>query len=62
MALREDMGVADRQQIELLKQFADAKAESGEYGPQIMMSIVEAQNDLAQHPWLRFGQRGMQAL
>ena len=25
------------------------------------MSIVEAQNDLAQHPWLRFGQRGMQA-
>jgi hypothetical protein len=61
MALREDMGVADRQQIELLKQFADAKAESGEYGPQIMMSIVEAQNDLAQHPWLRFGQRGMQA-
>ena len=61
MALREDMGVADQQQIELLKQFADAKAESGEYGPQVMMSIVEAQNDLAQHPWLRFGQRGMQA-
>ena len=61
MALREDTGVADQQQIELLKQFADAKAQQGEYGPQVMMSIVEAQNDLAQHPWLRFGQRGMQA-
>lgn len=61
MTLREDTGVADQQQIELLKQFADAKAATGEYGPQVMMSIVEAQNDLANHPWLRFGQRGMQA-
>ena len=61
MALREDTGVADRQQLELLSAFANAKAEQGEYGPQVMMSIVEAQNDLAQHPWLRFGQRGMQA-
>jgi len=61
MALREDTGVADQQQIELLKTFADAKAQQGEYGPQVMMSIVEAQNDLAMHPWLRFGQRGMQA-
>jgi hypothetical protein len=61
MALKEDMGVAEDKQIELLKAFADAKAQEGEYGPQVMMSIVEAQNDLAQHPWLRFGQRGMQA-
>jgi len=61
MALREDVGIADKKQLELLSAFADAKAEQGEYGPQVMMSIVEAQNDLAQHPWLRFGQRGMQA-
>ena len=61
MTLREDMGVADSQQLELLSAFADAKAQQGEYGPQVMMSIVEAQNDLANHPWLRFGQRGMQA-
>lgn len=61
MALREDTGVADQKQIELLNAFADAKAQQGEYGPQVMMSIVEAQNDLANHPWLRFGQRGMQA-
>jgi hypothetical protein len=61
MALREDMGVAEDQQVELLKAFADAKAQNGEYGPQVMVSIVEEINDLAQHPWLRFGQRGMQA-
>jgi hypothetical protein len=61
MELREDMGIADQRQIELLSAFADAKAQEGEYGPQVMMSIVEAQNDLANSPWLRFGQRGMQA-
>ena len=61
MSLREDMGVAEGQQIELLKAFSDAKAQNGEYGPQVMVSIVEEINDLAQHPWLRFGQRGMQA-
>jgi hypothetical protein len=61
MALREDVGVADQKQIELLSAFADAKAQEGDYGPQVMMSIVEAQNDLANSPWLRFGPRGMQA-
>lgn len=61
MTLREDMGVAEDQQLELLRQFANAKAEVGEYGPQTMMAIVDEMNDLAQHPWLRFGQRGMQA-
>ncbi len=61
MTLREDTGVADQQQIEVLKAFADAKAAEGEYGPQVMMSMIEEINDLAQHPWLRFGQRGMQA-
>ena len=61
MALREDMDVAEDQQVELLKAFADAKAQNGEYGPQVMVSIVEEINDLAKHPWLRFGQRGMQA-
>jgi hypothetical protein len=61
MALREDMDTAEDEQVELLKAFADAKAQNGEYGPQVMVSIVEEINDLAKHPWLRFGQRGMQA-
>jgi len=61
MTLREDVGVADDAQLEVLKVFANAKAERGEYGPQAMLSIIEEMNDLANHPWLRFGQRGMQA-
>jgi hypothetical protein len=61
MTLREDMGVAEEGQLEVLRVFANAKAERGEYGPQAMLSIIEETNDLASHPWLRFGQRGMQA-
>jgi hypothetical protein len=61
MALREDMGVAEEKQLELLRSFANAKASKGEYGPQVMVAMVDEMNDLANHPWLRFGQRGMQA-
>jgi len=61
MTLREDMGVAEEAQLEIYKSFANAKAQRGEYGPQAMLSIVEEMHDLAKHPWLRFGQRGMQA-
>ena len=41
--------------------FADAKAQQGEYGSQVMMEIVNNMNDLANHPYLRFGTRSMQA-
>ena len=61
MALREDVGIADKKQLDILNSFADAAASRGDYGPQAMMAIVEAQNELANSPWLRFGQRGMQA-
>ena len=59
--LRDDMGLKNEKQLEILQAFADAKAEQGEYGPQVMMDIVNNMNDLANHPWLRFGNRAMQA-
>ena len=59
--LRDDMGLKNEKQLEILQSFADAKAAQGEYGPQAMMEIVNNMNDLANHPWLRFGNRAMQA-
>jgi hypothetical protein len=59
--LRDDMGLKNERQLEILNAFANAKAEQGEYGPQAMMEIVNNMNDLANHPWLRFGTRSMQA-
>jgi DNA-nicking Smr family endonuclease len=60
--LRDDVFIRNDKQIEVLNAFADAKAESGDFGPQLMMQQVNAMNDLAKHPWLRFGTRAMQAL
>ena len=58
---REDYGIASRQ-LELINSFADAKAAQGEYGPQFMAEVANNMNDLANHPWLRFGNRAMQAM
>ena len=61
VALREDYGMPSRQ-LELINSFADAKAAQGDYGPQVFAEMVNNMQDLANHPWLRFGQRSMQAL
>ena len=58
---RDDLGLKNQAQIDVLNAFADAKAANGEYGPQAMMQIVSDMNDLANHPYLRFGTRAMQA-
>ena len=59
--VRDDIGLRNEQQLEVLNSFAEAKAAQGEYGPQVMMEIVKNMNDLANHPWLRLGNRSMQA-
>ena len=58
---RDDLGLKNQAQLDLLNAFADAKAQQGEYGPQALMQQVSDMNDLANHPWLRFGTRSMQA-
>ena len=59
---RDDLGLKNQAQIDVLNAFANAKAANGEYGPQAMMQIVNDMNDLANHPYLRFGTRSMQAM
>jgi len=61
IATREDYGMPSRQ-LELINSFADAKAAQGDYGPQVFAEMANNMHDLADHPWLRFGQRSMQAL
>ena len=51
----------NEKQVEILNAYADAKAKNGEYGPQALMAQVEEIQALADHPWLRFGTRLMQA-
>ena len=58
---REALIRKNEKQIEILNTYADAKAKQGEYGPQALMAQVEEIQALADHPWLRFGTRVMQA-
>ena len=59
--VRDDLGFKNEQSLELLNMYADASAERGEFGPQIMAQIVNDQAALANHPWTRFGTRAMQS-
>ena len=61
VAGRESIVRNNEQQLEVMNAFADAKAAEGDFGPQAMMAQIESINDLAQHPWLRLGNRLMQA-
>ena len=58
---RDNLGLKNQAQMDVLHAFAEAKAKQGEYGPQALMQQVSDMNDLADHPWLRFGTRSMQA-
>ena len=61
VAGRENQVLQNEKQLEVLNAFADAKAAEGEYGPKAMMAQIEEIQALADHPWLRFGTRAMQA-
>jgi hypothetical protein len=45
----------------LLRSFADAKEVEGLYGPSAIVNQIEAMNDLAEHPLLRFSANAMTA-
>lgn len=62
MAVRDDIGLKNQGQLDVLTAFAQAKADVGDFGPQMLMENINAMNDLANHPWLRFGTRSMQAM
>lgn len=61
IATREDYGIPN-DQLRLINEFADAKAAQGDLGPQVMAEMVNNMQAMAEHPWLRFGTRGMQAV
>ena len=59
--MRKDFQIKNQKTIDSLQSFADAKSAEGFDGPAAMMERVKAMNDLAEHPWLRFGANSMTA-
>ena len=62
IAVRDNLGVKNKAQLDILNAFANAKAAKGEFGAQVLMENINAMNDLADHPTLRLGTRSMQAM
>lgn len=52
---------ADEAQMQSLRSYAAAKSAIGEDGPAAIMATVDEIDAVARHPWLRFGNRSMQA-
>ena len=59
--MRDDIARKNAQQLEVLRSFADAKEVGGDFGPSVLVNQIEAMNDLAEHPWLRFSANAMTA-
>ena len=59
--MRDDIARKNSDQMTLLRSFADAKEAEGLYGPSAIVNQIEAMNDLAEHPLLRFSANAMTA-
>ena len=59
--MKKDFARANEDQIILLREFANAKESNGEFGPSIMVNMIEEMNNLSEHPALRFSANAMSA-
>ena len=59
--MRSDIAVQNDKTMKALRSFADAKMMEGYEGPSAMLHRIEAMNDLAEHPILRFSANAMTA-
>ena len=62
VSLRQDQGDKLDKTLQVINAVADAHAEKGDYGPQVMAELVNNLHDVANSPLMRFGNRSMQAL
>ena len=56
-----DIGMNEKN-VALLEQYARAAAKEGQMGPAVLLEQAKILDDLANHPWLRFGANAMTAL
>ena len=59
--MRDDIARKNEDTIKTLRSFAEAKSAEGLDGPAAMLNMIEAMNDLGEHPVLRFSANAMSA-
>jgi len=60
--MRDDIVRKNEQQMQILKSFAEAAEQRGDFGPMVMYQQAETMQALADNPMLRFGANAMSAL
>lgn len=60
--MREELVYKNEAQMNILHSFAHSAAKNGEDGPLVLYNMAETMQDIANHPWLRFGANAMSAL
>ena len=59
---RSDIAMKNEGQIQALRAIADVAEEEGNFGPAALVNKIEEMNDIANHPWLRYGANSMTAM
>ena len=60
--MREELTYKNEATMDVLHSFAMKSQEIGEDGPMVLYNMAETMQDIANHPWLRFGANAMTAL
>jgi hypothetical protein len=60
--MREEMVYKNEAQMDILHSFAQQASKNGEDGPLVLYNMAETMQDIANHPWMRFGANAMTAL
>ena len=60
--MREELVYKNESQMDILHSFAEAAQRDGNDGPMALYNMAETMQDIANHPWLRFGANAMTAL
>jgi len=60
--MRDDLVAKNEATMDVLHSFALSAQKEGEDGPMVLYNMAETMQDIANHPWLRFGGNAMTAL
>ena len=60
--MRDDLVAKNEATMDILHSFAMSAQKNGEDGPMVLYTMAENMQDIANHPWLRFGANAMTAL
>ncbi len=60
--MRDDLVAKNEATMDILHSFAMSAQKNGEDGPMVLYNMAENMQDIANHPWLRFGANAMTAL